>query len=481
MADGKVKKPSEGAKQSRPSVSQKQVAKPKPHRTREHLEKGAVDERSSAARKGLRASVPTVVKGVPHIDAGAGSAASAGRDAAKASGAAGSRPKIIVPDFGGNEGPSPVDVIAQARLEIGKQVPPVVEDASEAASAASREGGVSSAAEADSAPAAAPSQQEAAGRKSKRRRARVHLGRKVKTPGKTLRAKWALRIVLIVVAVIVAAALVWFSVFAWNRSAAHDDAADFQGTWFADGTTTLINIDGGSIRLSDDVSYTYTLDTKAKTVSFMLGNMKGQGRYWFNGARDELVIYDGTFSSDDTFKLDLNRALLEAFAPITGADTSIVSGDGVTVLTRCSDQQYAQLQQEKQDQAQAKLDAAKAERYARDADGDGIDDETGAFIYVVDEDGDGVDDETGELIADIDADGDGILDERKVVSKPATSSGSSASSSSASSGQQESTPSQTSTTESSSSSQVNSRDVQFSQSISDLAETDDDYGASNAR
>lgn len=81
--------------------------------------------------------------------------------------------------------------------------------------------------------------------------------------------------------------------FSWGRWLRYDDAADFQGAWYANGTTSLVTVDGQEIHLTSDVAYGYTLDTGAKTITFTFGDLQGQGRYRFSADRSELVITDG--------------------------------------------------------------------------------------------------------------------------------------------------------------------------------------------
>ena len=67
--------------------------------------------------------------------------------------------------------------------------------------------------------------------------------------------------------------------FSWDRWLRYDDAAEFQGEWQTHGTTAVVVIDGETIKLTEDVSWSYKLDTDAKTISYTFGNMEGSGRY----------------------------------------------------------------------------------------------------------------------------------------------------------------------------------------------------------
>lgn len=66
-----------------------------------------------------------------------------------------------------------------------------------------------------------------------------------------------------------------------------------KGAWYANGTTSLVTVDGQEIHLTSDVAYGYALDTGAKTITFTFGDLQGQGRYRFSADRSELVITDG--------------------------------------------------------------------------------------------------------------------------------------------------------------------------------------------
>lgn len=79
-------------------------------------------------------------------------------------------------------------------------------------------------------------------------------------------------------------------VLAWNQWLRYDDAADIQGTWKAEGGSVTLVITDSDIEFTEDVSYPYTLDTFAKTISFNFGNYSGGGSYVFSPERDALTI-----------------------------------------------------------------------------------------------------------------------------------------------------------------------------------------------
>lgn len=141
-----------------------------------------------------------------------------------------------------------------------------------------------------------------------------------------------------IVAVLVAIAVVVVTVgsFSWNRWLRYDDAADFQGAWYANGTTSLVTVDGQEIHLTSDVAYGYTLDTGAKTITFTFADLQGQGRYRFSADRSELVITDGDgFSFWGNLFSDIGWQFGQLIAGLQGKEVpreEVV--DGVTVLDR---------------------------------------------------------------------------------------------------------------------------------------------------
>ena len=105
------------------------------------------------------------------------------------------------------------------------------------------------------------------------------------------------RAVAIVSAVLVALAVAT-SLLAWNQWLRYDDAADIQGTWRVEGSTATFIITDSQIQLTEEVSYPYTLDTFAKTISFSFGNYEGGGSYVFSPERDVLTITETAPDAD---------------------------------------------------------------------------------------------------------------------------------------------------------------------------------------
>lgn len=103
--------------------------------------------------------------------------------------------------------------------------------------------------------------------------------------------------VAIVSAVLVVLAVAT-SLLAWNQWLRYDDAADIQGAWRVEGSTATFTITDSQIQLTEEVSYPYTLDTFAKTISFSFGNYEGGGSYVFSPERDVLTITETAPDAD---------------------------------------------------------------------------------------------------------------------------------------------------------------------------------------
>lgn len=147
-----------------------------------------------------------------------------------------------------------------------------------------------------------------------------------------LHLTWPVVAVLVTIAVVV----VTVGSFSWGRWLRYDDAADFQGAWYANGTTSLVTVDGQEIHLTSDVAYGYTLDTGAKTITFTFGDLQGQGRYRFSADRSELVITDGDgFSFWGNLFSDIGWQFGQLITGLQGKEAPREEAvDGVTVLDR---------------------------------------------------------------------------------------------------------------------------------------------------
>ncbi len=148
------------------------------------------------------------------------------------------------------------------------------------------------------------------------------------------RRLWPLYVALSLFAVLVLIA----GVFSWDRWMRYDDANEIKGEWLLDGTQKVIVIDGQAIKLTDDVSYEYTIDPTAKTITYTFGNMSGSGRYRFSADRSQLAIVDGeSFSTFSTMCDDIAWTWGNFVRGAQGQEpVAPGEGDGATVLERLS-------------------------------------------------------------------------------------------------------------------------------------------------
>ena len=192
-----------------------------------------------------------------------------------------------------------------------------------------------------------------------------------------------------VIAVIIVAAI---AIFAWNRWGRYDDRVDVQGQWFVVGTTTPVQIDETTIKLTDDVSYEYAIDQNEKTIKYRFGTMEGQGRYWFSDNRQYLVIADGKdYTGANTTVEDLVRQFTELTATVTGQEIKLPEGDGIIALSREADPkaqaakdqaaQKAKEEQEKQSASAASSDEAALSSSSSSAASSTTDEEDDELYY----------------------------------------------------------------------------------------------------
>lgn len=135
--------------------------------------------------------------------------------------------------------------------------------------------------------------------------------------------------VLVVVAVVVA-----FSCWRWTFA---NDAQDIQGTWYIAGTQKTVDVTADGIKLADDVTYSYTIDEGAKTLSLSFGNMEGEARYRFSLDRQTLALRDGETTWGDSLSEDISWTIAALGRAIQGEQASPeLSGDSTMVLTRTS-------------------------------------------------------------------------------------------------------------------------------------------------
>ena len=133
--------------------------------------------------------------------------------------------------------------------------------------------------------------------------------------------------VLVVVAVVVA-----FSCWRWTFA---NDAQDIQGTWYIAGTQKTVDVTPDGIKLADDVTYSYTIDEGAKTLSLSFGNMEGEARYRFSLDRQTLALRDGETTWGNSLSEDISWTIAALGRAIQGEQASPeLSGDSIMVLTR---------------------------------------------------------------------------------------------------------------------------------------------------
>ena len=197
--------------------------------------------------------------------------------------------------------------------------------AAQPASAASSEGGSSSedAAADGSSSAPAPDGDKPAGASAD---GTVDETQEEEASEKPRKPLWQ-RIVVIVLGVIAAALLVCAGYVFASRWLIFNDDADLQGRWYVYGTNVPISFADGSIAINSETSYSYHIDPTAKTIEYSFGNLEGQGRYWFNDARNTLVITDGKdYTMWSTLADDLSYGLRSMFGEsgLPTTDSSIV-------------------------------------------------------------------------------------------------------------------------------------------------------------
>lgn len=149
---------------------------------------------------------------------------------------------------------------------------------------------------------------------------------------------WVVALSIVAVLVVMAAS------FSWDRWLRYDDAHEFQGEWQINDAAKVVVVDGTAIKLTDEVSYIYTLDTDAKTISFTFGNMSGSGRYRFSADRSQLVIMEGeTHSTASTLFDDIAWMWDGLVRSVQGQEPAApVPNDHTLVLNRVSHDATAQ-------------------------------------------------------------------------------------------------------------------------------------------
>ena len=145
------------------------------------------------------------------------------------------------------------------------------------------------------------------------------------------RRKWPFVVAGVVVFVVVAV-VVAFSCWRWTFA---NDAQDIQGTWYIAGTQKTVDVTADGIKLADDVTYSYTIDEGAKTLSLSFGNMEGEARYRFSLDRQTLALRDGETTWGNSLSEDISWTIAALGRAIQGEQASPeLSGDSTMVLTR---------------------------------------------------------------------------------------------------------------------------------------------------
>lgn len=173
-------------------------------------------------------------------------------------------------------------------------------------------------------------------RRRDRKKAKADKRAQMSAGRRAFRIVRTLVIVLAVLAVVAGGAAA--AGISYHRWQAYDDALDIQGTWYVSGTDTPIEVTADTIVLADDVAYKYKLDPSSKTITFSFGNLKGEGHYRFSLDRQYLVIFDGSYTWEESLSTDvawLIQALKDQFF---GAPNDLAQGAfyNVTLLSRNS-------------------------------------------------------------------------------------------------------------------------------------------------
>lgn len=203
----------------------------------------------------------------------------------------------------------------------------------------------------------------------------------------------ARRIVIGIIVGVLAVAIVAAGLFCWQKWLRYDDASDIRGEWRSASTGGTIVFDGRDLKLTKGISYAYELDTDEKTIAFSFGELSGGGRYYFNDARDTLIIVEGGGKLGLLAEIGfLPEDLLDG----EGAD------EGVTVLSKVSDDVDAEPSgtaigisggsssgEREYVAPSAPSESSSSSGSSRDEDDDS---DSAEFV---DDDGDGYDDETG--------------------------------------------------------------------------------------
>ncbi len=113
-----------------------------------------------------------------------------------------------------------------------------------------------------------------------------------------------------------------------------DDVADFQGSWYIDETSKVVEITADQIILAPDAIYDYEIDPQSKTITFSLGDLKGSGHYRFSADRQELAILDGNYSWMDTLLSDAQWSFVNIISHLKGEHPQLFEQGEVSYFSR---------------------------------------------------------------------------------------------------------------------------------------------------
>lgn len=111
-------------------------------------------------------------------------------------------------------------------------------------------------------------------------------------------------------------------IFSFYRWFAFDDAADIQGNWKIGSSQKVVPITSDKITLTDDATYSYSLDKTAKKITVKLGDMSGNSHYSFSFDRKQLVIVDKDLNALEAVFTDVS----DLFSSVTDGSFSLSKG-----------------------------------------------------------------------------------------------------------------------------------------------------------
>lgn len=173
-------------------------------------------------------------------------------------------------------------------------------------------------------------------RRRDRKKAKADKRAQLSTTQRVLRVVRTLLIVVAILAVIIVGSAA--AGISYHRWYAYDDALDIQGTWYVSGTDAPVEITADTIVLTDDVAYHYKLDPSSKTITFTFGNLSGEGHYRFSLDRQYLVIFDGSYSWEQSLSTDVSWLIDALMDHLMENPNDLAQGAfyNVTLLSRTS-------------------------------------------------------------------------------------------------------------------------------------------------